>query len=166
MSRLLPEMRVGRRPRGKSNRERIVGAAGFYPQPAPLRHPLISPSSGEETMEGGRWERKVGSEWRRDVQEQSLRKEKLPLFSPPVLHTGFPGGASGKEPACQCRIRKRCGFKLWFRKSPWRRAWNPLQHSCLENLMDRGAWRATAHRVAKSRTRLEWLACVHAFHKN
>ena len=26
---------------------------------------------------------------------------------------------------------------------------NPLQHSCLENPMDRGAWQATAHRVAK-----------------
>ena len=31
---------------------------------------------------------------------------------------------------------------------------NPLQYSCLENSMDRGAWRATVHRVAKSRTRL------------
>ena len=29
---------------------------------------------------------------------------------------------------------------------------NPLQYSCLENPMDRGAWRATVHRVAKSRT--------------
>ena len=29
---------------------------------------------------------------------------------------------------------------------------NPLQYSCLENPMDRGAWRATAHGVAKSRT--------------
>ena len=27
---------------------------------------------------------------------------------------------------------------------------NPLQHSCLENPVDRGAWRATVHRVAKS----------------
>ena len=27
---------------------------------------------------------------------------------------------------------------------------NPLQYSCLENLMDRGAWRATVHRVAES----------------
>ena len=27
---------------------------------------------------------------------------------------------------------------------------NPLQYSCLKNSMDRGAWRATAHRVAKS----------------
>ena len=28
---------------------------------------------------------------------------------------------------------------------------NPLQHSCLENLMDRGAWQATVHRVTQSR---------------
>ena len=31
---------------------------------------------------------------------------------------------------------------------------NPLQCSCLENLMDRGAWPATVHGVAKSHTRL------------
>ena len=31
---------------------------------------------------------------------------------------------------------------------------NPLQYSCLENSMDRGAWWATVHRVAKSQTRL------------
>ena len=35
---------------------------------------------------------------------------------------------------------------------------NPLQHSCLENLMDRGAWRATVHRVTKSRTQLKELS--------
>ena len=29
---------------------------------------------------------------------------------------------------------------------------NPLQCSCLENSIDRGAWRATVHGVAKSRT--------------
>ena len=29
---------------------------------------------------------------------------------------------------------------------------NPLKYSCLENPMDRGAWRATVHRVAKSQT--------------
>ena len=32
---------------------------------------------------------------------------------------------------------------------------NPIQYSCLENPMDRGAWRATVHRVTKSRTRLK-----------
>ena len=35
---------------------------------------------------------------------------------------------------------------------------NPLQHSCLENLMDRGAWRATVHRVTRSRTQLKKLS--------
>ena len=32
---------------------------------------------------------------------------------------------------------------------------NPLQCSCLENPMDRGAWWATVHRVSKSQTRLK-----------
>ena len=35
---------------------------------------------------------------------------------------------------------------------------NPLQYSCLENPTDRGAWRATVHRVAKSETRLKRLS--------
>ena len=39
---------------------------------------------------------------------------------------GFSGGARGKEPACQCRRCKRCGFSLWVRKIPWRRAWQPI----------------------------------------
>ena len=40
---------------------------------------------------------------------------------------GFPGGASGKEPACQCRRLKRYryGFDPWVGKIPWRRAWQP-----------------------------------------
>ena len=33
---------------------------------------------------------------------------------------------------------------------------NPLQYSCLENLTDRGAWRAMVHRFAKSQTQLKW----------
>ena len=37
----------------------------------------------------------------------------------------FPGGASGKEPACQGRRHKRCGFDPWVGKIPWRRAWQP-----------------------------------------
>ena len=35
---------------------------------------------------------------------------------------------------------------------------HPLQYSCLENPMDRVAWRATAHSVRKSQTRLKWLS--------
>ena len=35
---------------------------------------------------------------------------------------------------------------------------NPLQYSCLENPMDRGAWRAAVYEVAKSRIQLKWLS--------
>jgi len=56
---------------------------------------------------------------------------------------GFLVGATGKEPACQCGRCKRHRFNPWVRKMPQRRAsgthWNPLQYSCLENSMDRGA---------------------------
>ena len=38
---------------------------------------------------------------------------------------GFPGGAGGKEPACQCRRHKKCGFNPWVGKIPWRRGWQP-----------------------------------------
>ena len=35
---------------------------------------------------------------------------------------------------------------------------NPIQYSCLENPMDRGAWQTTVHRVAKSETQLKQLS--------
>jgi len=35
----------------------------------------------------------------------------------------FPGGASGKEPACECRKHKRHRFDPWVGKIPWRRKW-------------------------------------------
>ena len=35
---------------------------------------------------------------------------------------------------------------------------NPLQYSCLENPMDKGAWKARVHRVPKSRTWPKWLS--------
>ena len=42
-----------------------------------------------------------------------------------TIRKGFPGGASGKEPACQCRRYKRCWLDPWIRKIPWKRAWQP-----------------------------------------
>ena len=41
-------------------------------------------------------------------------------------------------------------------RSPGKGNGNPLQYSCLENPMDRAAWRATVQRVAKSQTQLKW----------
>ena len=74
---------------------------------------------------------------------------------------GFPGGASGKEPACQCRRHKRHGFNPWVRKIAGGGHGNPFQYSCLENPMNRGPWRALVHRVAKNQTRLKRLS-MHA----
>ena len=66
------------------------------------------------------------------------------------MSVGLPGGASGKEPACQCRRQRRSRFYPWVGKIPWRRHGNPLQYACLEHPMDRGTWQATAHGVAES----------------
>ena len=38
---------------------------------------------------------------------------------------GLPGGACGKELACQCRRHKRLGFHSWVGKIPWSRKWQP-----------------------------------------
>ena len=67
---------------------------------------------------------------------------------------GFLGGTSGKEPACQCRRRKR--YRLG--RFPGGEYGNPLQYSFLENPMDRGAEWSTVQKVTKSQTWLKKLA--------
>ena len=80
-------------------------------------------------------------------------------YTPSPDYGGFPGGASSQEPTCQCRRPKRrrldpCDGKI---PSGGGRV-NPLQYSCLKNPMDRGAWRATVHRVTQSQTQLKRLS--------
>ena len=79
-----------------------------------------------------------------------LIKEGLP-------RKGFPGGASGEEPAVKADVRNM-GLIPGLGRSPGEGHGNPLQYSCLENPMDSGAWWATVHRVAQSRTRLKQLS--------
>ena len=67
---------------------------------------------------------------------------------------GLPWWLSDKESACQCR---RCGFDPWVGKILWRRNGNPLQYSCLENPMNRGAWWAIVHGAAKESDAIEQL---------
>ena len=64
---------------------------------------------------------------------------------------GSPGGSEGKESAFSTGGRR---LILGSRRSPGEGNGNPLQYSCLDNPMDRGAWRAIVHGVAKSWTRL------------
>ena len=53
---------------------------------------------------------------------------------------------------------KNAGSTLRLGRSPGGRQGNPLHHSCLENPMDRGAWQATVHRVAKNWTQIKQLS--------
>ena len=53
--------------------------------------------------------------------------------------------------------RSNPGLDPWVEKIPGGGHGNPLQYSCLENPMDRGAWRDTVHGVTKSRTWLKQL---------
>ena len=58
--------------------------------------------------------------------KQIFFKKSLVANYPVILReSGFPGGTSGKEPACQCRIPKRRGFNPWVRKIHWRRPRQP-----------------------------------------
>ena len=68
-----------------------------------------------------------------------------------IPYLGFLVDTASKESACQC---KRHGFNPWVGKMLWRRKWQPLQYSCLENSMDREVWQATVRGVAKSWTQL------------
>ena len=58
-----------------------------------------------------------------------------------------PGGLDGKESACNA---EDLGLILGLGRSLGEGNGNPLQYSCLENSMDKGAWWATVHGVAKS----------------
>ena len=73
----------------------------------------------------------------------------------PIVPPSFPDGASGKEPACQCRRCKRCSSIPGLGGSPGEGNGTPLQYSCLENPMDRGTWWTMVHGVTKSQTRLK-----------
>ena len=63
-----------------------------------------------------------------------------------------------KESACNAGDAGDVGSVLGVGRSPGGGHGNPLQHPCLENPMDRGAWWATVPRVAESQTRLKQLS--------
>ena len=67
----------------------------------------------------------------------------------------FSRGSDGKESACNAGDP---GLTLELGRSPEGRNGNLLQYSCLENPMDRGAWRATVHGVAKESDMTEQLS--------
>ena len=76
---------------------------------------------------------------------------------------GLPWWLNSKESACSAGASGDESSIRESGRSPLRGYGNPPQYSCLENPMDRGAWQATVHRVAKSGTWLKQLsmhACI------
>ena len=71
------------------------------------------------------------------------------LICDPLYSWGFPNGSEGKGSACSVGD---LGLILGFGRFPGGEHGNPLQHSCLENPMDRGACWAEIHEVTKSQT--------------
>ena len=72
-------------------------------------------------------------------------------FESELCVDSFHGGSEGKESACNVG---NLGSIPGLGRSTGEGNGYPLQYSCLENPMDRGAWRATVCGIAKSQTRL------------
>ena len=72
-----------------------------------------------------------------------------------IFHTFIPGGSDGKESA---RNVGNLGSVPGSGRSPGEENGNPLQYSCLEHPMNRGAWQATVLRITKSQTQLKQLS--------
>ena len=68
------------------------------------------------------------------------------------MYRGFPGGSVVKNLPAKVRDARDGGSIPDLGRSPGVGNGNSLQHSCLENSMERGAWQATAHGVSKSLT--------------
>ena len=66
------------------------------------------------------------------------------------LYLGFPWWLSCKKFVGNMGDARNAGLIPGLGRSPGGRNGNPLQYSCLENSMDRGAWWATVHGVTKS----------------
>ena len=66
-----------------------------------------------------------------------------------IKYMGFPGGSDGKESACSAGDQ---GLILGKGRSLREGNGIPLQYSCLENFMDRGAWQAIVQAITKSQT--------------
>ena len=66
-----------------------------------------------------------------------------------------------KNPLANAEDERDAGLTPGSRKSPGVGNVNPLQYSCLKNSMDKGAWQAIVHGVAKSQLRLRLNSYTH-----
>ena len=69
-----------------------------------------------------------------------------------IIALGVPGGSAVKNHLPMSGDVGDIGLIPGLGRAPGEGNGNPLQYSCLEDRMDRGAWQAIVHRVAKSQT--------------
>ena len=89
------------------------------------------------------------------TQNAGLARPPTRLLNRSALKTGFPGGSVEMNPPAKAGPTGNAGSIPGSGRSPGEGNGNPFQYSCLENSMDRGAWWATVHGVAKNQTRLK-----------
>ena len=84
----------------------------------------------------------------KEIKEELSKWKTLSCLSVRLLNVvkGFLGGSSGKDYACNLGDQSLIPGSG---RSPGEGNDNPLQYSCLENSMDKGAWGATVHGVAE-----------------
>ena len=93
----------------------------------------------------------LGELWSHQVENFSLLTFSLLIFCMLVqTYLGFPGGSVVKNPPATAGEARDVGSIPGLRRFPGGGHSNPLQYSCLENLMDRRAWRATVYGFAKT----------------
>ena len=78
--------------------------------------------------------------------EMEINSWVFQLYEDYMRFLGFPRSSLSKESACNARD---LGSIPGLGRSPGEGNGNPLQYSCLENPMDRAAWRTTVHGVAR-----------------
>ena len=109
----------------------------------PLQYPCL-----ENPMDEEPW-------W---VTVHGVAQSRTRLSMHPMCVSGLPRQPSGQRTCLQCRRCRSLGFDPRVRDLLGEGCGNPLQYPCLENPMDRGAWRATVCGITKSRALLKQLS--------
>ena len=113
----------------------------YHGQSHPKKNPLIQNGSSVLQLDNDLWLYQD----RILCFEDSDANERKETF----IFQGFPCSSVGKESACSTGD---LGSIPGLGRFPGEGNGNPLQYSCLKNPMDRGAWQATVHGVAKGQT--------------
>ena len=121
-------------------------------------------SDKESTYQCRRLRRRGFDPWVRKIPLEKKMASHSGVLAWRIPRTEEPGGlqsvksqAVGYNWACTHNSASQ-GLFMWLYFITGEGNGNPLQYSCLEKPMDRGAWQAMVHRVLKSRTRLKRLS--------